>query len=118
MSASTPTARGGFSSLQLGGALTGVALAVVVVGGLIGLQATARRQAAPAPATLTNPTFMELPRPFDPSTMSGPTFIELPRPFDPSTMSGPTFIELPRPFDPSTDSAQAPAGGRGTRFAR
>ena len=75
-------------------------------------------------ARIAAPTFLELPRPFDPATLSGATapatMLELPRPFDPSTLSGPTtpiFIDLPRVFDPSTIGTPA-KGGQGTRFAQ
>ena len=72
-------------------------------------------------ARIAAPTFLELPRPFDPATLAGAsapaTMLELPRPFDPSTLSGPTtpiFIDLPRVFDPSTIGTPA-KGGQGTR---
>ena len=109
MSATTPAVRGGFTTRQLGSMLAAVALAIVIVLALVGLQAgSARNQAAPIAAPESA---------FDRGWSSEVVY---PRVFDPRDLA-PAVVTLEPPFDhPWVSSGrEAPAGGgRGTRMAR
>jgi hypothetical protein len=142
MAATTPAARGGTSTRQLGTALMAIALAIVVVAALVAIQATASRSTPAEKAVIVSAGSFDrgyaakrgrvYTQPYavqgdhgwvtESGKLATPEF-SVPGDHSAATdgnVAAPVLVAPPRPFDPRYDAAPESqvGGGRGTRMAR